>query len=824
MKFLAPLACVLLFAGEAFAARSLTFNPASSLAIPATRVGQTNTGQITVRSTSTNGDTVTIATMTVGSPFAVTSGTNACADGTVLAPNATCIIYVVHSPQQAASNNTSTLVVRHNAPNTNTATNITVSSSATQSTVNPTTAALDFGSVQQGVPTQRTQTVTNSGNNTLNFSSFAFSGTGAGDYAVSGCTGAVNAGSSCSLTVTFTPSTTGSRPASLVAASDASNGALTVTLAGTGVALPEPSLSPSTGDYPDTVIGQTSPTVRTFTIGNARVRPIGYTVTAPTDYEIGTESCGTRTVPGNGSCTVQVRFRPGATGGEARRTGTVNFTFTGTSGEVAPQPATVTVGGNALFPVALSATAVSPSANVGTPTTSTVVVNNRSTSSITLSSITYGGGQASDYSLDSSSTCTVGGVINAGASCNLITRFDPPTTGPRLGTIAIAHNGSAGSPLNVALNGTGLARLEGSLALSATTLALDSTVVGSSSSKNLTITNNGQAAVDFSAFDLTGASAAEFATSGSCSTSAALGVGASCTLTVTVTPAQEGTRRARLTILSSATNASVSVGLSGLGTAAPQPVVQLSSVSVNFGTQTVGQSYPSRSVVLRNSGTSNLAIAGMAISDAIFTDVSSAPCPANLSPGATCTIEVTFAPTAARSYVAELAIESNAPGSPHRIALSGNGSTGAVAILALSPAVTTVDFGRVFAGAVSETRTLTLINGGGASLTLDSFLTLGSTAFTASNGTCALNGSLSPGATCTVQLVFAPSEAGDARASFQAASTAGGVTPAVILTGSGADVPVSIVDDEDSGCSAAGAPALWFAALAMLLLRRRART
>jgi hypothetical protein len=45
-----------------------------------------------------------------------------------------------------------------------------------------------------------------------------------------------------------------------------------------------------------------------------------------------------------------------------------------------------------------------------------------------------------------------------------------------------------------------------------------------------------------------------------------------------------------------------------------------------------------------------------------------------LATGANCTISITFRPTANGSRRASLSIADNAPGSPHTVALSGNGT------------------------------------------------------------------------------------------------------------------------------------------------------
>src|SRR5205823_1064417 len=102
------------------------------------------------------------------------------------------------------------------------------------------------------------------------------------------------------------------RTATLTVNTDADNngGVLSVSLRGTPVTLPEPTLAvnPAT-DFPDTVIGQSSlPITRQIVITNPRTHTIGYSFTTQTDFQTVSQACSTGsapTVPANGgTCTV----------------------------------------------------------------------------------------------------------------------------------------------------------------------------------------------------------------------------------------------------------------------------------------------------------------------------------------------------------------------------------------------------------------------------------------------------------------------------------------------------------------------------------------
>lgn len=729
-----------------------------------------------------------------GTPGVFTRGGTCTTGGPGLAPNTQCTVTVTYTPT-ASGSQSGTLNITHNASGS--PATVALNATGTESLISPVTNTVNFGNVQQGVPRVLTQQITNSGTATLNFSAplpsapGARSGAAAGDYTVSGCAAALAPGNSCTLTITLTPSALGARPATLTIASDATNGPAVITLAGTGVALPEPSVDPLTvADFPDTVIAQASPTLRSVTVTNDRTRDVGLTVVAPTDFEVAGGSCGA-IVAGGASCTVQLRFRPGVAGGESRRTGSFTFNFTGTSGDPNPDPIVVGVAGNALFPLQLSTTTLTPSAVVGTPTTTTVVLTNRASTPLTLSSFTYGGAQGSDYSRDPTSTCTAGAALAASASCNLVTRFNPPVAGTRNGTVTIAHTGSAGSPQVVTLNGTAIPAPQGRIELSAASLVFAATQLDGTSTLSFTVRNTGDLALNFSSFNISGANAGEFTRAGTCAVGTPVpyvpgNPPAECTVTITFAPTALGVRTASLAIASDASNGTATLAMSGTGIPIPVPVVSLTPATLEFGNQTIGGLYPARRVRLSNVGTADLAVASVVVSGTGFVNASATACPAVLPVGAGCDIDIAFGATEARLYTGALTITDNAAGSPHTVVLRGTGLASAVPVLTWSPMVTTLDFGMVSAGSTSAVQTVTVLNQGpgGATLTLLNATGPDANAFSVTGGTCNLTDPLFEGASCTVNLVFSPGSAGAKTAQVQVAST-GSFPTTLTLTGTG---------------------------------------
>lgn len=150
----------------------------------------------------------------------------------------------------------------------------TFSSSSTLPEINVTPTTIDFGTVNSG-STSPAQAVTiqNQGDVTLNISSIALSGSDAARFAISSnnCGATLSAGASCTVQITFTPTTAGNRSALLVITNkDSDESTVNVALSG---ATPSSSGGGTTGTYNLAVTKSAS--VSNATIGT----PFTYTIT-----------------------------------------------------------------------------------------------------------------------------------------------------------------------------------------------------------------------------------------------------------------------------------------------------------------------------------------------------------------------------------------------------------------------------------------------------------------------------------------------------------------------------------------------------------------
>jgi Cep192 domain 4/Beta-propeller repeat len=174
-----------------------------------------------------------ISSISVSGQF---SQTNNCGS-VVSAGGGTCTIQVTFTPTQTGSV-TDQITIKDdaaNSPQTITLTGSGVTSAGTL-TVSPT--SLTFAALTVGqTSSAQTVTLSNTGNTAINISNI----TASGDFAETNTCGTLptvlNVGSTCSISVTFTPTTTGTRSGGISIEDDAASSPQSVSLTGTGNAV-----------------------------------------------------------------------------------------------------------------------------------------------------------------------------------------------------------------------------------------------------------------------------------------------------------------------------------------------------------------------------------------------------------------------------------------------------------------------------------------------------------------------------------------------------------------------------------------------------------
>jgi hypothetical protein len=218
--------------------------------------------------------------------------------------------------------------------------------------------------------------------------------------------------------------------------------------------------------------------------------------------------------------------------------------------------------------------------------------------------------------------------------------------------------------------------------------------------------------------------------------------------------------------------------------------------SLAFGNQRVGTTSSSQPATLTNSGNAALSITGIAVTGTNAADYAqSNTCPASLAAGASCTISVTFTPSATGSRAASVTVTDNAAGSPHTVSLTGAGTQPAVTL-----APTSVSFGSQVVGTTSAPQTATLTNSGTAPLAISSILLGGTNSanFAQTNNCPLVPSLLAAGASCTISATFTPSATGSRSATVTITDDAPGSPHALPLSGTGA-APGAIALDKNLG-------------------------
>ena len=394
----------------------------------------------------------------------------------------------------------------------------------------------------------------------------------------------------------------------------------------------------------------------------------------------------------------------------------------------------------------------------------TVTVTNTGSSELTISTIVA--------STNFGETSTCGTSLAAGANCTISVTFTPVGVGSKTGTLTLTDS-DASSPQTVSLSGTGTAAP--TAALSTQSLAFGGQVVGTTSaSQTPTLTNTGTVTLSISSIAITGANSSSFAQTNNCGSS--LAAGSLCTFTVTFTPSTTGSMSAVLTITDNTSAGSQTVNLSGNG----QSAVSLSRKSITFSSREVGTTSSTQTITLTNSG-NKLTMNGISLTGANPGDFAQTnTCGATVAAGASCTISVTFTPTAAGTRSASVTVSDSDPTSPQTVSLTGTGTTSPGATLSAS----SLYFGTQVVGTSSTPQTVTLTNTGTATLDISSIAITGanSSAFTQNNN---CGSTLGVGLLCTFTVTFTPSTTGSMSATLTIADDASTGSQTVKLNGTG---------------------------------------
>ena len=511
--------------------------------------------------------------------------------------------------------------------------------------------SINFGNQQVGVKSNAiVETITNNQSSTLNISGIS----AGGDFTQTNtCQQPLAAHASCTVSVFFTPSTTGNRTGTLTITDDANNSPQTVALAGIGASAAM-TVTPTNLAFGNQVVGTTS-NGQKITVTNAGFTDITISSVQASGGFTETDTCAGNILNAGENCIITTSFSPTVTG---------TYSGTVTINDNAPgAPHLVTTSGTSQLPVTLSANLSFPATNVGSssaPQTMTLTNNQSSTLNFTWTT-------SGDYSAVGGGTTPCNGTLAAKMKCTFSVTFTPTMNGQIKGALTISFSG-AGSPASGGMTGNGQNGPVAPLTFSPANLSYGNVVLKTTSSKTVTIKNTGTTTINISS--VTGSGPYIVTPSGTTPCGGALAAGKSCTITASFTPLVTGTIIGSVTVIDNASVSTQVQNASGNGVLA----VTMSPTSLSFGTVTVGTTSAVKVVTVTNNQTAAIPINSVIASgNYVYTAGGGVPCGANIPANSICTLGVAFSPTVAGSITGDLTLNYASGSSPQVVTLSGTG-------------------------------------------------------------------------------------------------------------------------------------------------------
>jgi len=524
----------------------------------------------------------------------------------------------------------------------------------------PNPASLDFGSVLVGNNQTLSETVTNTGGSSLTISQVAASGTG---FSLSGITAPVTltVGQSATFSVAFAPTTAGAVSGNVTITSNGSNPTLTIPLAGIGTAAGSLGANPSSLGFGSVLVGSNKALSETLTNTGSTSITISQVATSGTGFSLSGITAPVTLTTGQ-TATFSVTFAPTTAGAVS---GNVTITSTASNPTLTiPLTGTgTTAGALGANPTSLSFGSVL----VGSNKTLSETVTNTGGTSVTISQVAASG---TGFSL---SGITAPVTLTAGQSATFSVAFAPTTAGAASGNVTITSNGS-NPTLTIPLTGTGTTA--GALGANPTSLSFGSVVVGNKGTLSETVTNTGGTSVTISQVAISGS---DFTLSGITAPVTLTG-GQSATFSVVFTPVSTSTVSGTVTITSNGSNPTLTIPLSGTGTAAAGQLT-VAPTTLGLGTVAVGSS-GSASGTLTASGAS-VTVTAASSSNSVFS-VGGLSLPVTIPAGSSTSFTVTFSPLTTGAVSATLTFTSNAQPTTTTETVTGTGTAASTHTVNLS--------------------------------------------------------------------------------------------------------------------------------------------
>ena len=242
--------------------------------------------------------------------------------------------------------------------------------------------------------------------------------------------------------------------------------------------------------------------------------------------------------------------------------------------------------------------------------------------------------------------------------------FSPAAAQAYSGTLSFTTNSTATTSVSLA----GKGRKRASISPGSLTFA-NQTVTTSSAPQTVTVTNTGGSNLVINSVAI---SPSQFAVSGPNSTTVA--PGASVAYNVSFTPALAQLYSGSLTFTMNTASSPVPLAGTGIPSGGGPPQISISPASLSFTNQVVNTTSAPQTLMVSNSGGSNLIINSVTTTPTQF--ALTGPGSTTVAPGAHAVYNVTFTPATAQLYAGSVIFNSNASPANSTVSASGAGIAG----------------------------------------------------------------------------------------------------------------------------------------------------
>jgi phospholipase C len=397
-------------------------------------------------------------------------------------------------------------------------------------------------------------------------------------------------------------------------------------------------------------------------------------------------------------------------------------------------------------------------------------VENTSNILMNVGSVAVSGANAADFT--ESDNCVSSSPLKPLASCTVAVNFTPSASGPRTASVSV-NDDANNTPQTVNLNGT-----VSVVHVSTPGLVFGSQLIGSASTAQSIVVSNTSTttALPVTSVNFTGLNPSDFLESDNCVSAGSIPPGGTCTVAVRFSPTALNFRSAVLNI-NDASGGPQTVNVGGTGT-----TVKLLPGNLIFGNQLVGTSTSKTVQVTNTSTTASLQFNSIQFTvntAGIFSETDTCLGSTALPPGGSCSVTVTFAPTAQVTTSTQLVITDNEGLTFQTVNVNGSGTI--VQLSATQLAFGTHTVGTATPGTVTVTNAST-----STALNVTKIALSGNNASDyAESDNCVSSSPIPPGGSCTITVTFTPSVKGYRTASLNITDDGGGSPQAVALTGYG---------------------------------------